>query len=348
MRRKNLLGKCSKILVAILLVSLVIIPQTGCGDKEPVSGTDEYLDTECTISVYGMKEKEAQEIITGAFGEIARYESLLSKTVEGSDVDRVNMAGGKTVKVSEDTAKAINMGLETGKLSGGDFDITVGRLTDLWDFKAAEPEVPSEEDIDEAVTTVEYGKVGVKGNEVTLEDSEAKLELGGIAKGYIADRITEYLEDNGVSSAIINLGGNVVTIGSKDDGSDFVIGIERPYSDRTEMVGSVSVSDKTVVTSGVYERMFEKDGVLYHHIIDPQTGYPAETDLEAVTIVADKGYSCFCDGLSTACLMAGSDGAMELVKKVQKDNPDMHIEASFIDENDNLTMTDGMVINPVE
>lgn len=348
MKRNNKSGKIIRASIMILLISLFIIPQTGCGNKEPVSGTDEYLDTECTISIYGMSENKAQEIITDAFGKIGEYEARMSKTVEGSDVDKVNKAGGAAVKVSDDTAKAIDMGLKIGKLSEGRFDITIGRLTDMWDFKAVQPKVPSDDKLAKAIGTVDFRQLKLAGTSVTMDNDEAKLELGGIAKGYIADRIADYLEEEGVTSAIVNLGGNVVAVGSKDDGNDFVIGIERPYSDRTEIIGSVSVTDRTVVTSGIYERKFEKDGVLYHHIIDPETGYPAETDLEAVTLVADKGYSGFCDGLSTACIIAGAEGAGKLIKEVQKEYPEMHLQAVFVDKNDNITKTEGIELNPVE
>ncbi|MCI7146410.1 MAG: FAD:protein FMN transferase [Clostridiales bacterium] len=337
-----------KKIVLTIMLSLLIISQTGCGNKEAVTGSDEYLDTVCEITLYGCDEDEAQEIITGGFRVIADNEALLSKTVEGSDVDRINDSGGKAVKVSDITAETIATGLEVGELSGGDFDITIGRLTDLWDFKSENPEVPSETDIRAAAETVDYRQVDLSGNRVRLNKDGSEMDLGGIAKGYIADLVTEYLEKEGVESGIVNLGGNVVAIGSRADGEDFTIGIERPYSDRTEIIGSVSVSDKTVVTSGIYERKFEKDGVLYHHILDPETGFPADTDLEAVTIVADRGYSGFCDALSTACLMAGADGARTLVEKIQKKYPDRHIEALFIDREDNVTETDGMKLNPVE
>lgn len=337
-----------KKIVLTIMLSLLIISQTGCGNKEAVTGSDEYLDTVCEITLYGCDEDEAQEIITGGFRVIADNEALLSKTVEGSDVDRINDSGGKAVKVSDITAETIATGLEVGELSGGDFDITIGRLTDLWDFKSENPEVPSETDIRAAAETVDYRQVDLSGNRVRLNKDGSEMDLGGIAKGYIADLVTEYLEKEGVESGIVNLGGNVVAIGSRADGEDFTIGIERPYSDRTEIIGSVSVSDKTVVTSGIYERKFEKDGVLYHHILDPETGFPADTDLEAVTIVADRGYSGFCDALSTACLMAGADGARTLVEKIQKKYPDRHIEALFIDREDNVTETDGMNLNPVE
>ena len=222
-------------------------------------------------------------------------------------------------------------------------------MTELWDFKSDDPKLPQQQEIDKALETVGYENVKLtEGDTVTLADPDAEIDLGGIAKGYIADRVTEYLEQQGVEKAIINLGGNVCVIGSKADDTPWNIGIERPYSGRTELIGSVKVSDATVVTSGIYERMFKKNGRTYHHVLDPETGYPAETDLEAVTIIAKKGYSAYCDGLSTTCLMLGGDKATALIEKLQKEKPEAGLEASFTDKDDKVTSTDGMKIEPVE
>lgn len=338
--------------VAVLL-SLLIITYTGCGDKEPVSDTRFCLDTACEIKIYDMEKGNAEKIIDDAFAQIIEYENMLSKTVEGSDVYRINNAKGNAVAVSEDTAELISEGTDMGKLSEGAFDITIGRLTDLWDFKSENPELPSEEDINEALATVDYRQIETEADKngrytVKLKNPEAKLDLGGIAKGRIADKTGEFLEKNGVEHAIINLGGNIVVIGEKEEGTPWNIGIERPYSDRTEIIGSLEAVDATIVTSGIYERMFEKDGRLYHHIIDSDTGYPAETDLEAVTIMAAKGNSGFCDGLSTICLMIGKERALELVEELQRENPTMKLEAAFTDKNDDTTKTDGMKISFAE
>ena len=317
---------------AIALLTLLIITQTGCGSKtdEPVSRTEYYLNTTCQISVYGMDSSEAEKLLDEAYDTVSKYENLLSKTVKGSDVYRINHAKGEAVTVSDDTLQVLEMALTMGELSGGAFDCT------------------DDADVDKAVGSVDYRNVEINGNQVSLADPAAAIDLGGIAKGYIADRTAEILEKGGASSAIVNLGGNVVTIGSKPDGSPFVVGIERPYSDRTEMVGSVKAADRTLVTSGIYERNFKENGKLYHHVLDPKTGYPAETDLEAVTIAADKGYSGFCDGLSTSCLIMGEDRAKKFIADIQAKYPDMHIEASFINSDDKLSVTDGMDVELAE
>ena len=350
-RTGNLPVRLFRIIAAVLLTAVIIIPQTGCGGKEPVSGSEFCLDTSCEITIYdmeGMSEDKAAGIIDQAFAEIREYENMLSRTVEGSDVYRINHADGKSTEVSAETLDVIRTGLLMAELSGGKFDITVGALTDLWKFTSDNPSVPEDQEIRKALETVGYENITMKGNEVGLSDSETRIDLGGVAKGYIADKTGEYMEAQGVTKAIINLGGNITAIGEKEEDTPWTIGIERPYSDRSEIVGSIKVSDKTVVTSGIYERQFVEDGVRYHHVLDPQTGYPAETDLEAVTITAVKGNSGFCDSLSTACLILGKEKAHRLVLKLQDENPQMEIEAAFIDKNDNIAQTDGMNLELVE
>lgn len=350
-RTGNLPVRLFRIIAAVLLTAVIIIPQTGCGGKEPVSGSEFCLDTSCEITIYdmeGMSEAKAVGIIDQAFAEIREYENMLSRTVEGSDVYRINHADGKSTEVSAETLDVIHTGLLMAELSGGKFDITVGALTDLWKFTSDNPSVPEDQEIRKALETVGYENITMKGNEVGLSDSETRIDLGGVAKGYIADKTGEYMEAQGVTKAIINLGGNITAIGEKEEDTPWTIGIERPYSDRSEIVGSIKVSDKTVVTSGIYERQFVEDGVRYHHVLDPQTGYPAETDLEAVTITAVKGNSGFCDSLSTACLILGKEKAHRLVLKLQDEYPQMEIEAAFIDKNDNIVQTDGMNLELVE
>ena len=350
-RTGNLPVRLFRIIAAVLLTAVIIIPQTGCGGKEPVSGSEFCLDTSCEITIYdmeGMSEDKAAGIIDQAFAGIREYENMLSRTVEGSDVYRINHADGKSTEVSAETLDVIHTGLLMAELSGGKFDITVGALTDLWKFTSDNPSVPEDQEISKALETVGYENITMKGNEVGLSDSETRIDLGGVAKGYIADKTGEYMEAQGVTKAIINLGGNITAIGEKEEDTPWTIGIERPYSDRSEIVGSIKVSDKTVVTSGIYERQFVEDGVRYHHVLDPQTGYPAETDLEAVTITAVKGNSGFCDSLSTACLILGKEKAHRLVLKLQDEYPQMEIEAAFIDKNDNIAQTDGMNLELVE
>lgn len=334
-----------KLILVIMLMAFIIITHSACGEKEPPSQIDFCLDTSCKITIYDdVREGTAERIMDDTFQEIHRYEKLLSKTVSGSDIDRINQSGGQWTDVSEETIAVINMANEISEQSGGVFDITIGAVNDLWDFKGENPKVPDAAAIAEALLSVGYQGITTEAGRVVLENPSAQLDLGGIAKGYIADKAAEFLEKKGVAKAVINLGGNVVVLGEKDADTPWVIGIERPFSDRTELVGTIEAVDATVVTSGIYERNFEADGVLYHHILDPRTGYPVETDLEAVTITAEKGKSGFCDAVSTACLLLGKEQALQFIERIQHEYPDIGLEAALIDKNDDIVQTKGMHI----
>lgn len=327
-------------LLLIALCMLLIIPQTGCGAKEPVSQEFFCLDTVCTITVYGQSQSKAESVIEEAVQMCTDYENMLSRTVKGSDVDRINRAGCKPVEVSDDTVEVIKKGIAFGELSNGKFDITIGAVSSMWDFD--ESIKPDDAAIKSALKTVDYNQVTIDGNKVSLGIEGAMLDLGGIAKGYIADRVTEFLKDNGVQQAIINLGGNVVAIGEKEENTPWVVGIERPYSDRTAIIGALEAADETVTTSGVYERCFENGGELYHHVLDPETGYPMDTASEAVTVQGPAGMSAESDAFGTMFLMLGQKES----KKILEQYPDFCV--AFIDTDDNVSTLNNMEIMPVE
>ena len=264
--------------------------------------------------------KEAKAVIDEAFRQCAMYEGMLSRTREGSDIYNINHADGKPVACDPVTVDLLQKGMEYSALSGGAFDITVGGLAELWDFKSDDPSVPPEKVLKEAAAHTGSEHVEISKNSVRIREPGCRIDLGAIAKGYIADRLTELFEDRGVSSAVIDLGGNIVCVGKKKEGffeKKFRIGIETPYSDRTDITGVAELSDETAVTSGVYERYFEAGGRKYHHILDPKTGYPAETDLLSVTVVAGTGKSCDCDALATICILKGLDEGKKLIEGMQ-------------------------------
>lgn len=332
-----------KLSLIFAIIATVIITQTACKntkDVEPVSKEGFYLDTVCKISIYDMdgdldKEK-AEAAINKAYKRCRELENTLSNTIESSEVSQINSAGGKWVTVGKDTLKVVKAGVKYGELSDGDFDITIGSVSGLWDFQSENPVVPEQSKITEALKHVNYKNIQFNGNKIRIIDPEAKLDLGGIAKGYVADELTTLLEKEGVTSAVINLGGNISTIGSKPDGSPFIIGIEKPYTDRTEIIGTTTADNQTVVTSGIYERQFQKDGKIYHHVLSSKTGYPVETQLEAVSLVAKKGRSMDIDAMSTICLMKGVDGGKAFIKK-QKG-----VEAVFSAQGKEVAKTKGM------
>lgn len=296
-----------------LWLTLCLLFSACAGDEsstDPLSRSEFALDTLCTVTLY---EPADPALLDAAFTLIAAEEALLSRTKEGSDVGRVNHAAGAPTQVGEDTAELIALGLEYSALSGGIFDITVGRLSELWDFSGG-GRLPEAAELAEAVASVDYRKLSVAGQTVTLADPDSRLELGAIAKGYIADRVAELLKQEGAVSAVIDLGGNVVTVGSKPDGSAWNIGVQQPFGrERSELIGLIQVAgDASLVTSGIYERNFEREGVLYHHILDPRTGYPAETDVIGVTVVSKS--SARGDALSTVCLLLGREEGSRLLE----------------------------------
>lgn len=330
--------KISLAAILIALIAVLIIPQTGClGKTDPVSKDSFYFDTTCKITVYDMKdmsEDNANATIDKAFKQCAMYENLLSKTKKVSDIYKINHAGGDSVKCNKITVECIKQGLKYGKISGGRFDITIGKVDSLWDFEAENPKLPSKSAIKSAIRYVNYKQVHISGNTVTMGTTKGEIDLGGIAKGYIADKISKYLKSLGVTSAVVNFGGNIECIGDKN-GKDFSIGIEKPYSDQSEIVGSTSVSNGTVVTSGVYERYFTYKGKKYHHILDVNTGYPVSTDVVGVSIKSTYGHSADCDGLSTTCLLLGEKKGKKLIESMKG------YEALFILKNGETVKTSG-------
>lgn len=329
--------------VAVLALLPLIITQTACTNSsksdevQPVEEEGYYLDTVCKISVYdmkgGLKEKKAKAAIDKGYDRCRELDKELSNTVDASDISRINNSGGQWTQVGDDALTVIKGGIKYGDLSNGAFDITIGTVADLWDYHAEHPKPPEQSKIDEALTHVNYKNIQINGNYVRLLDPKAKIDLGGIAKGYIADQVADALQEAGVTSAVINLGGNIVTIGSKPDGSDFVIGIEKPYSDRSEVIGKTQISSGTVVTSGVYERQFKYKGKVYHHILSSTTGYPVDTDLDSVTLMSTRGMSMDIDALSTICLIYGTDKGKELVNSLDD------TEAVFCKSNGKIVTT---------
>lgn len=337
-------GGCMKRIVSLALLALIIIAQTGCGEntKEQVSDSRFYLDTECTVTLYDIEEKRGKELIGKAFELCSEYEGLLSKTIEESDIYRINHAEGRQVKVDKETAEVVRLGLEMGKESDGKFDITVGRLTDLWDFKAKDPKVPKDEDIKRAISSVGYENVIVEDNTIRLKNKGAHLDLGGIAKGYISGKMADYLAGEGVEHGIINLGGNVVTLGEKPDGSPWNVGIQDPNDERREVVGATEAVDMAVITSGTYERKFTSGGKIYHHIIDPDTGYPVDNDIEGVTIKCPRKDAGLCDAYSTICLLKGARAGKEFIESKEG------FEALFYEKSGKAVKTSGFEYEEVQ
>ena len=313
-----------KRLTALLSASILLL--SGCSGlprERSQTYTDTLFDTVISVQIFDSVD---EDVLEGCEKLCKKYDSMFSNKIEDSEISRINSAGGNPVEVSKETIKLIKKGIYYSEMSDGAFDITIAPVSSLWDFKAETPSVPSPEAIAEAVSHVNYENIIIRDNTVKLADPQAGIDLGAIAKGYIADRIKDYLEEEGVRHAMINLGGNVLAMGSKLDGSDYNIGIQKPFDETGEPITSVKISDKSVVTSGIYQRYFKADGKIYHHILDPNTGYPCENNLYSVTILTDSSLTA--DALSTTCFLLGYDRGMKLIN--QLDN----VDAVFI-TNDN-------------
>lgn len=294
-----------------------------------------YFDTIVEINIYCNLDK-GNEILNKSFDICKYYEELLSKTKEGSDIYNLNNSGENGVNVDNETLSIINKSLYYSELSNGNFDISVQPLLKLWNFKSEDKVIPNQKDIDENLEFVNYKNILVNKNNVKLKKNGMSIDLGGIAKGYIANKIKEYLVSEGVSSGIINLGGNVLCVGKKDNGEDFRIGIQKPFSDRGEVLGVVKVCGKSVVSSGIYERFFKKENKIYHHIISPKDGKPFESDLIQVTIVSDDSMDG--DALSTIALSLGEEEGLKLINSIND------VEGIFINKNGSIKFTDNIQI----
>ena len=293
---------------SLILLCVLLIFGGGCKDDEnKLSSTQVMMDTVVTITVWDSDAKT----LNGAIELCRQYEQLLSRTVETSDIASLNENGVATV--SPDTAALLKLSLEVAAKSDGAFDPTVLPLVEVWDINNASTP-PSQSDINEAIKSVDYKAITIDGN--TVNTNGAKLDLGGIAKGFIADRVREYLVTNGVKKAIINLGGNVQLIGS-NDGKDYTVGIQKPFGLHGESAVLLKLQNKTAVTSGIYERYFEFDGKIYHHVLDPKTGFPADNGIQSVTILCDS--SALADSLSTACLVLGIEKGTGLAESFNAD-----------------------------
>ncbi len=290
-----------------------------------------YFDTVVEISIYCCINK-GNDILNKSFDLCKYYEKLLSKTKECSDIYNVNNSGIDGVYVNDETLNIIKRSLYYSELSHGNFDITVQSLLMLWNFKDEKKIIPEEKDLYECLKLVNYKEILVDGNHVKLKRKGMSIDLGGIAKGYIANKIKEFLVSEGVSSGIINLGGNVLCIGKKDNGENFKIGIQKPFSDRGEILGVLEICDKSVVSSGIYERFFEKEDKIYHHIINPKNGQPFESDLLQVTIISEDSMDG--DALSTIALSLGEEEGIKLINSIE------NIEGIFVNKNGDIKFTE--------
>ena len=290
-----------------------------------------YFDTVVTVTAY----TDDTNILSEMEAECLRYENLLSKTVEGSDVWNINHARGERVAVSPETRELIEKALEFSRLSDGRFDISIEPCVALWDFTGDNIGVlPDAEELAQAAEKVDWTKIDVNDEGVQIPEGMS-IDLGAIAKGYISDRIADFLREGGVESALLNVGGNVRTLGLKPDGSNWRIGIQDPEGVRDQsIVGVVTLGDNAVVTSGIYERGFTLDGVVYHHILDTDTGWSVQNELAGVSIVTQE--ACTADALSTTVFAMGLEEGSAFIESLEG------VDAIFVTREGDISWTSGL------
>ena len=293
----------------ILVLLAVLLLLCGCRAKPSVATRELFaMDTVMHLSVYG----EEQDLLTQAQDTIVRLENLLSVTKETSDIARINQGEGEWVTVSEETANLLVAAKEYAQTTNGKFDPTVYPAVTAWGFTAEQTRVPATPQLQEFIPLIDYQKIEIEGNRVRLPKGMG-IDLGGIAKGYAADEVKKLYRSAG-GSGVISLGGNVLTVGQKPDGKPFTVAIQDPFTGNGQLA-VLSVSGGTAaVTSGSYQRYFTQDGVTYHHIVDPVTAAPAQSDLVSVTVVTTSAAKA--DAYATALFVMGQQEALAQISSL--------------------------------
>lgn len=332
----SMTNKMKKFLL-ISMASITLILFIGCQkEEEMMSETAYMLGTQLQISVWTDNKQTGSRAIEKSFERIAEIEKRLSVNIDQSDISLINKnAGVDSVDVHEDTAFVINKSLEYAKLSKGAFDPTIGKLVKLWGIGSENEKIPLKSEIEEALSFVDYNLLrSIDKNRFVLDKKGASIDLGGIAKGYAADEVYSILKNSGIKHAIINLGGNILTLGKKTDETNWRVGIQNPYEPTGTHMGIVEVVDQTVVTSGNYERFFIKDNIRYHHIIDTKTGYPADKGIISATIITNKSIDA--DALSTSVYTLGVEEGIKLIEGLQ------NVETIIITGDNKVYLTSGI------
>ena len=337
-----------------ILLFLSLFMLSGCTGRkaslpEPVSQSGFFFDTFAVVTLYDLKDSSKEhiaEVFSGCFSLAEHYEALFSRTKEGSDIWRINHAEGKTTEVDPETFALVEKALEFEEMTENAVNPAIGAVSMLWDFHLDEGEegvIPETELLASALSHTDPRSVRLDPDacRITLTDPEMRLDLGFIAKGYIADGMRDYLLSEGVTDAIINLGANVLTIGERPDGTPFKVGIQKPFGRLNETAALCEVRDASVVSSGDYERYFYREGRLYHHILDTATGFPVDTGLDSVTIFSPD--STEGDALSTSCFCMGEERAMTFLDEYNSGRgAKRKVEALFIRKDGSIAVTPGL------
>lgn len=330
----------------VLLSSLLLI-LAACGNSEqentiletPYEGSEFLMGTYVSLRVY---DEGKEEVLDEAFARIAELSDKITTNEPGSEMEEVNQAAGEqAVVVSDDVFPLVETAAEYSALPNSGFDYTVGPITDLWRIGFDDARVPEPGEIEAVLPLVDNSKVELDAEEqsVFLQEAGMRIDLGAIAKGYIADQVVELFKEAGVTTAILDLGGNIVVMGDSPtrDTGGFNVGVQDPFDLRGSYVGAINLQDKSIVTSGIYERYIEEDGEIYHHLMDPTTGYPFDNNLASVTIVSDDSVDG--DALSTVAFGFGLEEGLEYVNGLDE------VEGIFITKDRDIYLSEGLTEN---
>ena len=328
-------GSCRRSrLRGVTLCIALLISLTACGPKyEEMSTTIFAMDTVMNLKLYHAVDAGAVEgMFNDGVESIYDYERLFSATAEGSDVHNINANGGEIVPVSEVTADVLRQAMALSERTDGALDITAYPAVKAWGFTTGEYRVVDEAERAELAANIDYAKVELEGETARIPEG-MMLDLGAVAKGYTADRLTDTFRDVGVKHTLLDLGqSTIVAIGTKPDGAPWRIGIQDPAG--SDYLGVLELNDRSMGSSGNYQRWFEENGVRYGHIIDPDTAAPAHSGLAGVTVVSDS--ALLCDGLSTALFVMGLEEAADHWREYRD------FEAIFIEDSGKITVTAGL------
>ncbi len=326
----------NKLFKSLFFVFIISVLLTSCVDKKEVTSTSEEKNksqqSEEIISEIQQRETFALNTIIKiqlheapefsdqdweqTFAILSDIEARMSAHIDTSEVSEINKnAGIQAVKVSDDVFNIIKRAKEVAEETDGAFDPTIGALTKLWQIGTEDEHVPSQKELDQAIKKVDYNKIILdeKTYEVFLEEDGMSIDLGGIAKGYSADEVFAFLKSKGVTRAILDFGGNIVVIGAKDEASDWRVGVRKPDRMQFSVFASFYANDEAVVSSGDYERFFEEDGVIYHHIINPFTGYPTDNGIRGASVILKSSMQA--DAYATALIVMGKEKAIDFIQK---------------------------------
>ena len=320
----------------LCLIVIALLPLlAGCDQtsQSPYSRSGMYFDTVVSVDIYG-PEEDPDIILDECMNLCSHYEQLFDKNIPTSDIARINSGRASTTSVDHDTAVLIDKAIEYSRMTDGQFDITIAPVSALWDFHPGSEQIPSDADIRKALHFVDYHNITVDtvNDTVTTLTDNIRVDVGAVAKGYIADRIADHLGSYDIDGAIINMGGDIRMTGSKSDKENFIIGINDPF-DSGNCIEALSVSDTAVATSGLYERSFVTGRNRYHHILSVDTGYPVDTDVESVTVITADAVDADC--LCTVAIISGSAKAMELMESLDS------TEAILVLSDRSILMTSG-------